>query len=119
MNGNDNLMDLQVYTEFTRTTRSEMKDKIGKDPTILELCLGLAGEVGEICDKIKRPVREGESPLKLDKDTLKLEIGDVFWYLTSLADEYNISLAEVVTANIQKISSRIERGTLYGEGDSR
>ncbi len=40
--------------------------------------LGLAGEVGEVSELIKKSIRDN-APLDIQK--LKLELGDVLWYL--------------------------------------
>jgi len=78
--------------------------------------LGLCGEVGEILEKLKRVLRDGA---QIDKEALKKELGDVLWYLSSLAAELGIELEDVAITNIQKLTSRIERGCLHGNGDER
>ena len=77
--------------------------------------LGLAGETGEVCEKIKKEFRDGE----LDEEGLKLELGDVLWYLARVATEYGFSLGDVAMANVEKLEGRRERGTLQGSGDKR
>ena len=77
--------------------------------------LGLAGETGEVCEKIKKEFRDGE----LDVEGLKLELGDVLWYLARVAAEYGFSLGDVAMSNVEKLEGRRERGTLQGSGDKR
>ena len=45
--------------------------------------LGLSGEVGELCEKYKKIVRDGGD---LERNhTMLMELGDVLWYLTRIA----------------------------------
>jgi NTP pyrophosphatase (non-canonical NTP hydrolase) len=78
--------------------------------------LGLAGESGEIAEKIKKWLRKDN---ELDKEALLLELGDPLWYITSLADDLGYSLQDVIDANVSKLTSRQERGVLKGSGDNR
>lgn len=82
--------------------------------------LGLAGEAGEVCEKIKKIMRDKEGILS-DADSLELskELGDVLWYVSALACELNVALSTVVEDNLAKLSSRQERGKLQGSGDNR
>lgn len=82
--------------------------------------LGLAGESGEVAEKIKKVIRDKEE--KIDEKTRKeiqKELGDVLWYISQIASELDLSLEEVAGENIEKLSSRIKRGKIQGEGDNR
>ncbi len=65
--------------------------------------LGLAGEVGEVTEHIKKYYR-GDG--KIDLDKIKLELGDVLWYLAELSRRLNISLQDIMESNIAKIEHR-------------
>lgn len=78
--------------------------------------LGLAGEAGEIAEKVKKFLRGDK---ELDKEGLLKELGDPLWYITSLADDLGYTLQDVVDANREKLSSRKDRGLLKGDGDNR
>jgi len=82
--------------------------------------LGLAGEAGEVCEKIKKIMRDKGGVLS-EEDSLELskELGDVLWYLSALACEINVSLSSVAEENLDKLSSRQQRGKLQGSGDNR
>ena len=80
--------------------------------------LGLAGEVGEVCNKIKKVTRDGLSIDDIRSDLFK-ELGDVLWYLSALAHDLDISLENLAEQNLEKLKARKERGTLQGSGDNR
>jgi len=82
--------------------------------------LGLAGETGEVVEKVKRVLRQKKGVVDEQSRTEILkELGDVLWYMAQLATELNLSLDNVASSNIEKLSSRKERGVLHGDGDSR
>ena len=83
---------------------------------IIYLTLGLVGEAGEISEKVKKYLR-GDKPL--DREGLLKELGDPLWYIASLADDLGFTLQDVVDANVEKLTSRKERGVLKGSGDDR
>ena len=76
--------------------------------------LGLCGESGEVAEKVKKHLRDGAS-----LDELKKELGDVLWYLASIASDLNISLNDIALTNVEKLQSRMERGKISGSGDNR
>lgn len=78
--------------------------------------LGLSGESGEIAEKVKKWLRGDK---ELDKGALLKELGDPLWYITSLADDLGFTLQDVVDANVEKLTSRKDRGVLKGSGDDR
>jgi len=82
--------------------------------------LGLAGESGEVVEKIKKVLRDKEG--RVDEETkqeIVKEMGDVLWYLANLAAELGVSLEEVAQKNLEKLQSRKERNKLHGSGDNR
>ena len=78
--------------------------------------LGLCGESGEIAEKVKKWLRGDK---ELDRDALLSELGDPLWYLASLADDLGYTLQDIVDRNVEKLSSRKDRGVLKGSGDNR
>lgn len=89
-------------------------------PEFLEKVLGLAGESGETTDKIKKIIRDkGGRADTDDVEAIKKELGDVIWYVASIARYLGIPFSEVAKENIKKLSSRKKRGKLHGEGDDR
>ncbi|PIR93676.1 hypothetical protein COT97_05385 [Candidatus Falkowbacteria bacterium CG10_big_fil_rev_8_21_14_0_10_39_11] len=82
--------------------------------------LGLAGETGEVADKIKKIIRDQGGVINSDnKEEIKKELGDILWYLAQLSTELNISFNDVALANLQKLYSRLKRDRLGGSGDNR
>jgi Predicted pyrophosphatase len=82
--------------------------------------LGLCGEAGEVADKVKKVLRDGEG--RFDdavRDDLRLELGDVLWYVAQLATELDLDLADVAAANLEKLASRAARNVIGGSGDRR
>jgi len=87
---------------------------------ILLIMTGLAGETGEIAEKVKKIFREKDGkPSKEDKERLKKELGDSLWYLSELARYFDIELADIAETNITKLADRSRRDVLRGSGDDR
>ena len=87
---------------------------------ILYPALGLAGEAGEVANKVKKLVRDG--PLNRPKDwreQIASEIGDVLWYCAALASDLNLTLGMIASQNEEKLIARKEAGTIGGSGDTR
>jgi NTP pyrophosphatase (non-canonical NTP hydrolase) len=82
--------------------------------------LGLTGEAGEVADKVKKVIRDRQGVFDVEtREAIKLELGDVLWYVAQLASELGYELDEVAEANLQKLSSRAARGRIGGSGDQR
>lgn len=69
--------------------------------------LGVTGEAGEVADLIKKHVGHGHP---LDVEKLKLELGDVLWYVAGLATVLGLTLEDVAAANIAKLTRRYPNG---------
>lgn len=83
-------------------------------------CFGLASEVGEICGKYKKVLRDYDGKMTREMlGKIKDELGDSSWYLAQCCTELGISLEDVMKDNIAKLKDRQERGKLSGDGDNR
>ncbi len=102
-------MTFDEYQKFARSTAVYPVDCKITYPT-----LGLCGETGEVAEKIKKHIRDGRS-----LEGVGLELGDVLWYISALADDLGVTLEEIAQSNVDKLQSRKERGKIGGSGDNR
>lgn len=104
-------MNLSEYQEFVAQT-AVFPEKY----KIIYPTLGMMGEAGEASEKVKKWLRGDR---ELDKQELLKEIGDVVWYVAAIAGDLGSTLQDVINANVEKLSSRRDRGVLKGSGDNR
>ena len=81
---------------------------------------GLAGEVGEFLNKLKKIERD--RGYIIDSDgliSLRDELGDILWYLSMSCFELGLEFDDVAQENLDKLKSRQDRGTIVGDGDDR
>jgi NTP pyrophosphatase (non-canonical NTP hydrolase) len=102
---------IQEYIDFVKS----MKVYPEKHAIVYPV-LGLAGESGEVAEKVKKWLRGDR---ELDKELVAMELGDILWYVTSAADDLGYDLQSVIDMNVMKLTSRKERGVVHGEGDKR
>jgi NTP pyrophosphatase (non-canonical NTP hydrolase) len=108
-------MDVNVYQD--RAVATAIYPETHK---ITYPALGMAGEAGEVANKVKKIIRDGKKSLPDDwQEQLASEIGDVMWYCAALARDLDMSLATIMAANLDKLKARQEQGTLGGSGDKR
>lgn len=82
---------------------------------VLYPTLGLCGEAGEVAEKVKKQVRDGN----FNRHEVAKELGDVLWYLSNLANDIGYNLDEIADINIEKLTSRQDRNKIKGSGDNR
>ena len=105
-------MDLNAYQREARKT-AVYPVELG----LIYSVLGLTGEAGELANKVKKTIRDGE--LAYTPDDLAAELGDVLWYVSAIADNLGFKLEYIAEANLNKLRTRAEKGTLRGSGDDR
>lgn len=101
------LDEYQQLAERTATITNKLPQILFEQMRFINFGMGLAGEAGETCDYLKKVVFHGHT---LDKDKLKKELGDCLWYIATLATTAGLSLADVATANIEKLRARYPEG---------
>lgn len=108
-----------TFTDYqARTAETARYPDVGHNP--IYPTLGLAGETGEVCEKIKKVIRDHGGEFDAEAvSAIKKELGDVLWYVARLAAELGLDLDEVAADNLDKLASRKARGTLSGSGDNR
>lgn len=114
-------MELNKYmAESAKTAQYPKEGLVG----LSYAALGLNGEAGEVAEKIKKLIRDGngidpESLIAQKRQDIAKEIGDVLWYVSALCRELGVSLEEVAQANLEKLQSRQKRNVIKGSGDNR
>jgi NTP pyrophosphatase (non-canonical NTP hydrolase) len=75
--------------------------------SVLNACLGLSGEVGELNDLVKKYVFHNKP---MDEVHLKREIGDICWYIALMCDACGYDLGDIMQMNIDKLKARYPEG---------
>ena len=97
-------MEINEYQKLAmRTLNPELSPK----DVLINSVMGLCGESGEAIDIIKKWLMHGH---ELDREHLIKELGDIAWYLAEAATALDVSLDDVLSANIEKLRRRYPEG---------
>ena len=105
-------MEFEEYQDLAERT-SGMVDADQKQRLIVD-AVALAGEVGELCNIIKKIVAHGHD---MNLAELIDELGDPMWYLADMCSALNLSMDRVAKMNIDKLKQRYPNG--FSEEASR
>ena len=107
--------------DFNSYQRSASSTAIYPDQhKIIYPALGMAGEAGEVANKVKKLIRDGpENRPDTWREDIASEIGDVLWYCAALADDLNLTLGMIAAQNLNKLQKRKAKETIGGSGDTR
>lgn len=117
--GSESLLTLNEYQSMALETAIYPEEFKVIYPT-----LGITGEAGEVSDKIKKLIRDkgykgGLIEDAKDQEDIALELGDVLWYVATLAHDIGFTLEQVAMMNYFKLQKRKEQNKLGGSGDHR
>jgi NTP pyrophosphatase (non-canonical NTP hydrolase) len=108
-------MTLDEYQTAARQTAL-----FSSDHRVTYPALGLASEAGEVAGKVKKVLRDhGGEFDPAQTAAIRDELGDVLWYVAVLAGDLGLSLDDIAAQNVEKLRSRMSRGTIQGNGDHR
>ena len=112
---NDKIIGLNEYQKAALETAAY--------PTewkIIYPVLGLAGESGEVAEKVKKTIRDHNGDFdKERRQAIASEVGDCLWYVAVIASDLGYTLQEIAEMNYEKLQSRKNRGKIHGDGDNR
>ena len=78
---------------------------------------GLMGEVGEFYGALAKAIRDEVGAI--DAVMVRKELGDILWFVAAVATDFGFDLEDIAQGNIDKLSSRKDRGVIQGSGDNR
>ena len=93
--------------EYQRLAMATLNPALDKRDVLINSVMGLCGESGEAIDIVKKWFAHGH---ELDKEHLKKELGDIAWYLAEAATALDLTLEEILEANIEKLRKRYPEG---------
>ena len=97
-------MDIKTYqNESVKFLNNELSTR----EKVLNMCLGISGESGEVNDAIKKFMFQGH---QINLYDLEEELGDVCWYLVNLATLFNLDMESILERNYNKLSTRYPKG---------
>ena len=93
--------------EYQKLAMKTLNPKLDKKDVLINSVMGLCGESGEAIDIVKKWMAHGH---ELDREHLIKEIGDIAWYLAEAATPLDVTLEDVLQANIEKLKKRFPEG---------
>ena len=106
--------------EYQKLAMTTLNPALSRKEVLINSVMGLCGESGEAIDIVKKWLAQGHA---LDKEHLAKELGDIAWYLAEAATALDLSLEEILQANLDKLKKRYpegfasERSIVRPEGD--
>ena len=77
---------------------------------LLTAAVGMSAEGGEFLEIVKKIIFQGKPYNEDNVRHLKIELGDVLWYVAQACMALDISLDEITDMNIDKLSKRFPEG---------
>lgn len=99
-----------TFEEYEREAERTSNLSLGEKERLLDAAAGLAEESGEVLGAVRKHVFFDHP---LDRDKLRIELGDALWCLAMSARAAGLSLEEIAAANLAKLRAR------YPDGFSR
>lgn len=101
---------------FQREARRSLRDDLPYEAMCSNMCMGLAGEIGEVIDIMKKHIYQGK---ELDITDVIEEVGDVLWYIANFCNVNNITMDECMESNIKKLRKRFPNGFTVKDANQR
>lgn len=105
-----------MTSEYEYKAHRTINHSLSSEMQLANAALGLAGEAGEFADLVKKILCQGKG---MDKEKLKDELGDVCWYIALACYELNMTMEDVMKANLQKLKIRYPDGFSNENSEAR
>ena len=107
-------------TFMDRLAEFQDGDMIWSEPQrLLTGGIGICSEGGELLDLVKKLLFQGKEPTPEMREKIKLELGDVMWYVQQVLIWGGWSLNEVLAENTKKLSGRYPEGFSVDKSENR
>ena len=93
--------------EYQKLAMTTLNPRLTQKDVLINAVMGLCGESGEAIDIVKKHLHQGH---ELDREKLIKELGDIAWYLAEAATALDLSLDDILQANIDKLKKRYPEG---------
>ena len=97
----------EIYTERFKMLSEKLNGRFSRMDNSVA---GLAGEAGEVADMWKKIKFHWLEYNQETREKLIKELGDICWYLFSVADVLDVSMEEIINKNIEKLKNRHAHG---------
>jgi len=119
-----NHVDFEAYQKFVDAVTSdestsflalsdrlvELDEKGANIERLLTAAVGISAEGGEFTEIVKKMIFQGKPYDKDNKEHLIIELGDVVWYIAQACMALGVTMDEVVSTNVKKLSKRYPEG---------
>ena len=96
------------FLDYQNEAKKTIQDYVkGKEVNKIVPFLGLIGEAGSVISELKKNLRDGNAYTNY-KNKLQEELGDVLWYISTIATENNLLLEDIANENLNKIKDRFD-----------
>jgi NTP pyrophosphatase (non-canonical NTP hydrolase) len=89
--------------DYQQQARGTMRPGLSPRDALLDAAAGLAEEAGEVLSHVRKAAFFDRA---LDREAVKLELGDALWCLAAVATHLDVSLGEIAAMNLVKTASR-------------
>ena len=86
---------------------------------LLTGAIGICSEGGELLDLVKKILFQGKEPTPELREKIKLELGDVMWYVQQVLIWSSWTLEEVLAENTKKLTGRFPEGFSVDKSENR
>lgn len=90
-------------TKYLQMSARTMVDGLTETEKLVFFALGVAGEAGEVVEKVKKHLYHGRD---LDAKIVADELGDVLWYAAGLCRHFGLTFESIMDGNIEKLKTR-------------
>ena len=99
----------KIASQFIART-AQLQAQGCKLERLLTAAVGISAEGGEFLEIVKKITFQGKPYDEASINHLKVELGDVLWYVAQACIALDLSLDDVLAKNIEKLSARYPEG---------
>ena len=117
-------VDFAKYTEFVDEVTSDTSKDFGAFQLritelyasecdierLLTAAVGISAEAGEFMEIVKKIIFQGKPWNEDNHEHLKIELGDIMWYVAQACIALDVSFDEVIERNVAKLLKRYPGG---------